>query len=293
MTSLSHAQAKAGECDTHDTLARDAWQVVYSRLEEVFGATTFQSWLEPLSFKEFFSGRLVIAVPSRFMRDWVQDQCGPRILALLQECNSHVLAIDLVVDNAPRPSLMERPALVSAPARVLQDLPAQEDDIQELMGSRLDPRYTFDNFVVGRSNELAYAAARRVAEADNVAFNPLFLYGGVGLGKTHLMHAVAHAVADKYPRLQIEYATTETFTNDLGKLFRSLQKEYGRASSIYIDQPNGKPPRKIGWCFSKLVPYSDCSEFYLQEVWITVFQSKPIKHIHWEFEYHSQLAVNA
>lgn len=85
----------------------------------------------------------------------------------------------------------------------------------------------------------------------------------------------------------------ETFTNDLGKLFRSLQKTYGKASSIYIDQPSGKPPRKIGWCFSKLVPYSDCSEFYLQEVWITVFQSQPIKHIHWEFEYHSQLAVNA
>lgn len=210
MTSLSHAQAKEGECNAHNALARDAWQVVYNRLEEVFGATTFQSWLEPLSFKEFFSGRLVIAVPSRFMRDWVQDQCGPQILALLQERNTHILAIDLVVDNAPRPSLIERPPLVSAPTQ-FQDLPPVEDDIQELMGSRLDPRYTFDNFVVGRSNELAYAAARRVAEADNVTFNPLFLYGGVGLGKTHLMHAIAWHIQSRHSRRKVVYLSAEKF----------------------------------------------------------------------------------
>lgn len=210
MTSLSHAQAKADECDAHDTLARDAWQVVYNRLEEVFGSTTFQSWLEPLSFKEFFSGRLVIAVPSRFMRDWVQDQCGSQILALLQEQNAHILAIDLVVDNAPRPSLIERPALVNIPPQG-QDLSPAEDDIQELMGSRLDPRYTFDNFVVGRSNELAYAAARRVADADNVTFNPLFLYGGVGLGKTHLMHAIAWHIQSRHSRRKVVYLSAEKF----------------------------------------------------------------------------------
>ncbi|MBA4750494.1 MAG: chromosomal replication initiator protein DnaA [Alphaproteobacteria bacterium] len=222
MVSSSHAAASDPESEAHTltAIAQNAWDQVYAILEDTFGAITFQSWLQPLFFKEFFSGRLVLAAPSRFMRDWVEDQCAAKILTLLQAHDSRILALDFVVDNAPRPTTPSKPQPVASIPQDTSPSFELDEDLQEVVGSRLDPRYTFDNFVVGRSNELAYAAARRVAEAESVTFNPLFLYGGVGLGKTHLMHAIAWHIQSRHSKRKVVYLSAEKFMYQFIKALR-------------------------------------------------------------------------
>jgi chromosomal replication initiator protein len=195
-----------------------SWENVKALFPNEFGEARFKNWLEPLRFKGFFSGRLVVAAPNRFIRDWVQNNCAIRIYELLRQANPTILALDLVVDSTQRPVVPVVPEVKSTVtsgdysadnvAAVDHNDGKEGDDI---IGSRLDPRYTFENFIVGTPNELAYAAAQRVAEAKTVIFNPLFLYGGVGLGKTHLMHAIAWHIRKTYPHRQVVYLSAEKF----------------------------------------------------------------------------------
>jgi chromosomal replication initiator protein len=181
----------------------------------------------------FEDGRLTIAVPTRFMRDWVQSHFADRLIALWRAENPAVLAVEMRVTpqalrtasatatlpaGAPvAPS--EAPRAPSRPGLATPLREGGEPVVADRIGGHadrdivapLDPRYTFDNFVVGKSNELAYAAARRVAESPVVKFNPLFLYGGVGLGKTHLMHAIAWAIRERDPSRKVIYLSAEKF----------------------------------------------------------------------------------
>ena len=167
----------------------------------------------------------VIAVPTRFLRDYVKTHYADRLLALWRSENQTVRRISFIVD--PRHALGERiaspvrnrtrePAPV-APSPNPPEIGGAPDIIDDKdLSAPLDPRLTFDNFVVGKPNELAHAAARRVAEAcvapaHSVPFNPLFLYGGVGLGKTHLMHAIAWHVRTHAPARKVIYLSAEKF----------------------------------------------------------------------------------
>lgn len=182
------------------------WQGVQAKFPQKFGETTTSSWLNPLYFHEFASGRFVIAAPTRFMRDWVLTNYANDILGLLQQQTTKILALDIIVKE-------NEAGGVEPPVK---DLSADEQESlnslqQESLGARLDPRYTFENFIIGKPNELAHAAARRVAEAEKVTFNPLFLYGGVGLGKTHLMHAIAWHIRKCHPHRKVVYLSAEKF----------------------------------------------------------------------------------
>jgi len=191
----------------------NAWDRVRGQLRDEFGEAAFKSWLNPLTLSEVSEGHVRIGVPTRFLRDWVVTHYGERIRALWAKEDASVTGIDIVVlapgdnpsDAASVATIIKKTAPSPLPAATADS--AANDDI----GAPLDPRYTFDNFVVGRPNEFAYAAARRVAEAGTVPFNPLFLYGGVGLGKTHLMHAVAWHIRDRAPRRSVLYLSAEKF----------------------------------------------------------------------------------
>ncbi len=191
------------------------WARVKGRLKNEFGEATYGRWLKALTLVAVTDAQVCLAAPTRFMRDWVATHYGERLRQIWAGERPGVRAIEVVVEagRAPRPESVAPPALTPA-AALLASVAGSEsaaDPNRIEIGAPLDPRFTFENFVVGKPNELAYAAARRVAEADTVPFNPLFLYGGVGLGKTHLMHAIAWAIRQRNPKRRIIYLSAEKF----------------------------------------------------------------------------------
>ncbi len=201
-----------------DSMLNAQWARVRGRLRAEFGEATFRSWLKPLNLAGKRGPDLRVSVPSRFMRDWVATHYADRLKALWSSENPEVRSVEVLVDaHRPVPELdlenLDEAANEDTPVGLLPvpALPARDDDSVESVSAPLDPRLTFENFVVGKSNELAHAAALRVAEADSVPFNPLFLYGGVGLGKTHLMNAIAWHIRTKKPQKKVIYLSAEKF----------------------------------------------------------------------------------
>ena len=147
--------------------------------------------------------RVRISVPTRFMRDWIESQYAERLVSLWTLEASSVEGVDVFVtgDEAE-----DNDALPAASPAALRETEAQNN-----ISAPLDPRFTFENFIVGKPNELAFAAARRVAEAETAPYNPLFLYSGVGLGKTHLMHAIAWHIRQTRPEKRAVYLSAEKF----------------------------------------------------------------------------------
>lgn len=190
---LSFHATPANQSGTLDLTreARLAWDHTFTQLPAYFGEATFNSWLAQLKFRELVSGRLVLTAPSRFIRDWILTHAAAKLLEMVREHTKAAFALDVIADPD-----VQKSATVVAPAAeslLSGDEEGEAPDFsQPVVGSRLEPKYTFDTFVVGKPNELAHAAARKVAESETVTFNPLFLYGGVGLGKTHLMLSLIH-----------------------------------------------------------------------------------------------------
>lgn len=202
-----------------------AWSRVRGHLRSQIGKDAYQNWIDPLAFVGADHGVVQIAAPTSFIGTWVARNYGEVIRQLLTKESVPVQRLEFTVaapvDAAARPA--RRPDAGAAPAKT-DGRPAEvrepeakpevamvaQGDI-ELPQSPLDGRFTFDNFVVGKPNELAHAAARRVAEGRDVTFNPLFLYGGVGLGKTHLMHAIAWEVRLSRPEARVLYLSAEQF----------------------------------------------------------------------------------
>lgn len=186
------------------------WMRVRNRLQAEFGEAAYRSWLKPLVLNTFADGKIIVGAPTDFMRDWVEAQYSKRIMDLWGEENHAVRGINIV--TAPTTAAARRPTMgreVPTPTRYAAS--DQNDICIENLGAPLDKRCTFDTFVTGKPNELAFAAARRVAESSEVTFNPLFLYGGVGLGKTHLMHAIAWQITRQNPTRRILYLSAEKF----------------------------------------------------------------------------------
>ena len=182
---------------------KDAWGCLRDELIQTVGKNNFINWIEPLEFSRLENGVAVFLVPTNFMGDWVQRNFGDKILHLLATAGNAVSRVQFTVPRIARPAPAARPQATT--------LQPQAGYVADLPGAPLDPRFTFDKFVVGKPNELAHAAARRVAEGSDVTFNPLFLYGGVGLGKTHLMHAIAHELRAQSPGLRVVYLSAEQF----------------------------------------------------------------------------------
>jgi chromosomal replication initiator protein len=201
-----------------DSMLNAQWARVRGRLRAEFGEATFRSWLKPLNLAGKRGHDLRVSVPSRFMRDWVATHYADRLKALWSSENPEVRSVEVIVDaHRPVPDLdldnLDEAANEDAPSSVpaVPATPVRDDESVESVSAPLDPRLTFENFVVGKSNELAHAAALRVAEADSVPFNPLFLYGGVGLGKTHLMNAIAWHIRTRKPEKKVIYLSAEKF----------------------------------------------------------------------------------
>jgi len=164
------------------------------------GANNYANWIEPLEFEGASDGVVTFCVPTNFMGNYVSQNFGDQIIYHLNRAGESIQRLNFSVSTT---SAAVRPVAPDAdrPAPVANNLDS----------APLDVRFTFDSFVVGKPNELAHAAARRVAEGGPVTFNPLFLYGGVGLGKTHLMHAIAHELRRTQPHLDVLYLSSDQF----------------------------------------------------------------------------------
>jgi chromosomal replication initiator protein len=212
-------------------------------LRAEIGEAAYRSWLKPMVLRGENGGLVTMTVPTRFMRDWVVAHYADRLRALWEGENPTVQGIDIVVQAEPMSVPGEARMLPGQARMVPTPVPAlaaprigrpvnggaghpagngagrsHTDEIS----APLDPRFTFDHFVVGKPNEFAYAAARRVAEAKKVPFNPLFLYGGVGLGKTHLMHAIAWHIRQRDPVRTVVYLSAEKF---MYRFIRALREQ--------------------------------------------------------------------
>jgi chromosomal replication initiator protein len=161
----------------------------------------YHTWFEKIQPLGVVNGSLELGVPTSFFKGWIEDHYAELLTEALTRLGAQTPRFELRV--VPGKPVQEDIFSASTPAKP-----------QEAR-ARLNPKYTFENFVVGQNNNLAHAAAVAVAESPGNAYNPLFIYGGVGLGKTHLMHAVGHSVAQRFPDKKIEYVSTETFTNEL------------------------------------------------------------------------------
>ena len=178
------------------------WTKLKISLKKSVGENSFNNWLSPINFSHVEEDMAVLTVPTNFLGNYVSQNFGELITAQISSKNNKISRIRFEVDTSSNSLGVSQPSAVTH-TKISKD--------NELTGAQLDKRFTFDAFVVGKPNELAHAAARRVAEGGIVSFNPLFLYGGVGLGKTHLMHAIAWELQNRRPDLNVLYLSAEQF----------------------------------------------------------------------------------
>ncbi len=206
--------------------AKQVWRAALGELQVSLSPANFETWLKDTQLVEIDENRFRISAPNGFARDWLDNRYRPLVSQALARVVGGPVQLEFVVADAPGPvpSQIDEEAQVAMPP-----LSAGGNAVN------LNSRYAFGNFIVGSANRLAHAAALSVAERPGHAYNPLFLYGGVGLGKTHLMHAIGNAVAGKFPRKRILYATSEKFTNDFINSIREQKMEDFRSRYRRID----------------------------------------------------------
>jgi chromosomal replication initiator protein len=199
-------------------MTNDGWVEIREDLRKRVGKDNYVTWIEPLKLSGLKNGVASFAVPTTFFGDWVKRNFAEHILNHMNRAGTEVERVEFAtVRNAPSKSAKPTE---STPAAPRSKTPVED---KEVPGAPLDSRFTFDSFVVGKPNELAHAAARRMAEGGPVTFNPLFLYGGVGLGKTHLMHAIAHELQTRQPGLRVLYLSAEQFMYRFVQALRERQ----------------------------------------------------------------------
>ncbi len=206
------------------------WALCLQHFEQSLPHQQFKTWIQPLQAR--VSGRsLVVQAPNRFVLQWVKDRFLPVIEQLAREHQKGQLTISL--------ELAQRETAHASPAMEVAVLPAEaKPRVRET--SRLNPTFTFDSFVTGKANQLARAAALQVAEHPGTAYNPLFIYGGVGLGKTHLLQAIGNLVQDRSANAKVRYIHAEQYVSDVvrayqHKAFDGFKKYYHSLDLLLID----------------------------------------------------------
>jgi chromosomal replication initiator protein len=228
--------------------AKHVWRAALGELQVSLSPANYETWLKETALVDVDDSRFRIAVPNGFAKDWLETRYRSLISQTLARIVGYSVSVEFVIEQVAtnghegtngngigHPGTEPRSLGTNAPVRLEPTRVGGEGG-----ASNLNPRYTFANFIVGSANRLAHAASLSVAERPGHAYNPLFLYGGVGLGKTHLMHAIGNQVIAKFPRKRVVYATSEKFTNEFitsiqqGKIddFRS---RYRRIDLLLID----------------------------------------------------------
>jgi chromosomal replication initiator protein len=234
-----------------DLQQTDLWDDILGSIKTKLQGESFETWFNPIRFEGIDNNRHVIRLraPNPVVRDWVTVHYSNLIDQSFGELNLPRYSVDWILPDegsaSPQQSVERTsPSAGTAVARAVQTSPAVPDSSAQVTEPALDPalnaKYTFDSFVVGSCNQFAHAASLAVAQAPGKTYNPLYLYGGVGLGKTHLMHACGHAIKQRNPHLTLLYLSSERFMNELINAIRfdktpSFREKYRSVDVLLID----------------------------------------------------------
>lgn len=207
------------------------WNNVLAKVEQKISKPSFETWLKSTKLLSHKGTNVTIAAPNSFARDWLENHYVHLITGILTELTGEDLFIKFVVQKDQDTDDFELPA---------PKIQARAADQHDISPGMLNPKYTFDTFVIGSGNRFAHAASLAVAEAPAKAYNPFFIYGGVGLGKTHLMHAIGHYVLEHNPNAKVVYLSSEKFTNEFINSIRDnkaidFRNKYRNVDVLLID----------------------------------------------------------
>lgn len=210
----------------------DLWDAALNNIEKKISKPSFDTWLKSTKAHSLQGDLLVITAPNEFARDWLEERYSNLISTILAEITGEELEVKFIIPQNQNEEEADFPTPQKKPKRVEEHV--------ELQQNVLNTKYTFDTFVIGSGNRFAHAASLAVAEAPAKAYNPLFIYGGVGLGKTHLMHAIGHYVLDHNPSAKVVYLSSEKFTNEFINSIRDnkaieFRNKYRNVDVLLID----------------------------------------------------------
>jgi len=203
----------------------EAWTKTIEAIGAKVGSQTFDLWFRPLKFIEFQDQQITVEVPNRFFKEWIEDHYPALIPETAETFLKKEVAVRFkVFDKKEDPTIRK--------------IETKQENRRAKLANRgifLNPKFTFEAFVVGASNQFAHAAARAVADSPGKAYNPLFIFGGVGLGKTHLMNAIGNNIVDKQPGVKMMYAPAEQFTNEFVYSMRNDRMDEFKAKYRGLD----------------------------------------------------------
>ena len=222
MAMSSSALQPARQVSTSGEYGDNAWEAIKRRLATKISPKAFEDWVVRTIFDRLEGQTLHVAVPDHVTKQWMEQEHGDDVLRIIRELNLDVT----VVQYAPRAELAAKPEV--------------SESLFGTPHTQLNQKFRFDNYVVGSSNQFAHAAARAVANSPSRSYNPLFIYGGVGMGKTHLMHAIGIALLEQHPGMRIVYTPSERFMNEMINCIKSdrmpaFHRHYRSADVLLVD----------------------------------------------------------
>lgn len=211
----------------------DLWNQTLEIMKEKVSKPSYETWLKATRASELYDDTIVVTAPNEFARDWLENRYSSLISDTLNDLTGSELDVKFIIPEAEHADDFAVPAAPNAKRE-------KDDSSENVPKSMLNDKYSFDTFVIGSGNRFAHAASLAVAEAPAKAYNPLFIYGGVGLGKTHLMHAIGHYVIDHNPNARVVYLSSEKFTNEFINSIRdnktvNFRNKYRNVDVLLID----------------------------------------------------------
>ena len=215
---------------------KDLWLLVLKKLNNEFGNEIFNSWIKNIKVQSIDDDILYFSVPTRFIRDWITSHYLDKIIFFLNAENPNIRRVKISIDNMLSANQDNQDEKNTETIRYQN----QSSNFNQSDDWPLDERFTFDKFITGPSNELAFASAKRIAQSEKFDFNPLFLYGGVGLGKTHLMHSIAWEISTNNPGAKVLYLSAERFMFQFIKSLRqkdtmSFKQKFRSVDVLILD----------------------------------------------------------
>ncbi len=229
--------------DTQKTNKEQIWEEVLIEIEAIISKANFITWFQKTNLEKIENGIIFLNVPNSFTKEWIKNKYSKFIISVLRKINPKIRSIEYIICSNPQKSSFKN-TFIKKPTKPKKLVQQNEEQIsfKNLSKSKeiLNPRYIFDSFIVGSFNELAHAAAKAVTKNPGLVYNPLFIYGGVGLGKTHLLQAIGNKIKEKNQNFQIQYTTLEKFANELvyslqNNTIYEFKEKYKKNDLLIID----------------------------------------------------------